>query len=95
MAGSNRQFGPLLGELPRRDFETLVSRHGAARYARGFLSWTQLVAMLFSRLPRVDSLRDICNGPAFRLGKLSHLEIAALPQPVQLALPGLGRPVTP
>ena len=50
MVRSISLFGQLLGELSRGDFQTLVSRHGAERYAKGFSSWTQLVAMLFSQL---------------------------------------------
>jgi hypothetical protein len=92
MVRSISLFGQLLGELSRRDFETLVSRHGAERYAKGFSSWTQLVAMLFSQLAQADSLRDICNGLACCLGKLSHLGINGSPRRSTLSYSNAKRP---
>ena len=50
------------------------------RYAKGFSSWTQLVAMLFSQLAHADSLREICNGLACCEGKLLHLGIRDTPR---------------
>ena len=38
MVRSISLFGQLLGELSRGDFQTLVSKHGAERYAKGFSS---------------------------------------------------------
>ena len=73
-------FGQLLGALPRNSFESLVARHGAERCAKGFSTWSQLVAMLFSQLARAESLRDICNGLASCMGKLSHLGVATSPR---------------
>ena len=92
MVRSISLFGQLLGELSRGDFEALVARHAAERYAKGFSSWTQLVAMLFSQLAQADSLRDICNGLACCLGKLSHLGIEASPRRSTLSYANANRP---
>ena len=80
MVRSISLFGQILGEVSRGDFQTLVSRHGAEHNAKGFSSWTQLVAMLFSQLAQADSLRDIGNGLACCLGRLSHLGVEASPR---------------
>ncbi len=92
MVRSISLFGQLLGEVSRGDFQTLVSRHKAERYAKGFSSWTQLVAMLFSQLAQADSLRDICNGLACCLGKLSHLGVEASPRRSTLSYANAHRP---
>ena len=68
-------FSQLLQKIPRDIFESLAQKHGSERYAKGFSSWTQLVAMLFSQLAHADSLREICNGLACCEGKLLHLGI--------------------
>jgi hypothetical protein len=72
-------FSQLLQQIPRDIFQGLVQRLGAERYAKGFSSWTQAVAMLFSQLARADSLREICNGLACCEGKLQHLGIKKSP----------------
>ena len=85
-------FGQLLGALPRNSFESLVARHGAERCAKGFSTWSQLVAMLFSQLARAESLRDICNGLASCMGKLSHLGVATSPRRSTLSYANIHRP---
>ena len=80
MVRSVSLFGQLLGAISRSSFESLVARHGAERCAKGFSTWSQLVAMLFSQLARAESLRDICNGLACCMGKLAHLGVAASPK---------------
>ena len=80
MVRSISLFGQLLGALPRTSFESLVARHRAERCAKGFSSWSQLVAMLFSQLARAESLRDICNGFVCCMGRLSRLGVAASPK---------------
>lgn len=92
MVRSSSLFGQILGELSRTEFEALVAKHKAERYAKGFSSWTQLVAMLFSQLARADSLRDICNGLACCLGKLSHLGVDDSPSRSTLSYANANRP---
>jgi len=86
-------FSQLLREhLPRPEFESLVRKHNAERHARGFRSWTQLVAMLFCHLGRADSLRVICSGLACCLGKLVHLGIDRAPNKSTLSYVNAHRP---
>ena len=86
-------FSQLLREhVPRWEFDRLVRAHGAERHARGFRCWTQLVAMLFCHLARVDSLREICSGLACCMGKLVHLGIATVPNKSTLSYANKHRP---
>lgn len=86
-------FSQLLREhFPRSEFESLVRKHGAERHARGFRSWTQLVAMLFCHLAHADSLREICSGLACCLGRLVHLGIARAPNKSTLSYANAHRP---
>ncbi len=68
-------FSQLLQHFPRTVFDRLVARHEAEKHSKGFPCWSQFVAMLFCHLARAESLREICNGLASCLGKLSHLGI--------------------
>lgn len=85
-------FSQLLKQIPRDVFHGLVQKFGAERYAKGFASWTHLVAMLFSQLARADSLREICNGLACCEGKLVHVGIDRLPRRSTLAYANQHRP---
>ena len=67
-----------------RRFERAVKNHKAERHARGFTSWGQFVAMLFCRLGRGHSVREICGGLACCEGKLTHPGIALAPKYLQL-----------
>ncbi len=86
-------FSQLLKQIPRDTFQGLVRKFGAERYAKGFASWTHLVAMLFSQLARADSLREICNGLACCEGKLVHVGIDSAPRRSTLAYANQHRPV--
>jgi len=77
-------FSQLLHHFPRTEFATLVKKHKAERYAKGFTCWTQFVAMLFCQLARADSLREICNGLSCCLGKLVHLGVNTAPNKVHV-----------
>ena len=85
-------FGQLLRHFPRSEFAALVKKHGAERAAKGFSCWTQLVAMLFCQLARADSLREICNGLACCLGKLTHLGVGEAPKRSTLSYANAHRP---
>jgi DDE family transposase/uncharacterized protein DUF4372 len=87
-------FSQLLQKIPRDIFEGLVKKHGSERYAKGFSSWTQLVAMLFSQLAHADSLREICNGLACCEGKLLHLGIRDTPRRSTLSYANNHRPAS-
>ena len=73
MSGVCSIFSQILGVFSRAEFEQAVCQHRAEHHARGFSSWSQLVAMLFCHLGRAQSLREICGGLAACEGKLRHL----------------------
>jgi len=85
-------FSQILELFSRGEFEALVRQHGAERHARGFLCWTQLVAMLFCQLGRAHSLREICYGLAAIEGKLSHLGVKKAPKRATLSYANEHRP---
>jgi len=76
-----KRFCSILNQLlqifSRVEFEKIVKETGAERHARGFRSWDQFVAMLFSHLADANSLREICGGLASGEGRLSHLGVQA------------------
>jgi len=85
-------FSQLLKHFPRTQFLSLVKEHGAERAAKGFTCWTQFVAMLFCHLAQADSLREICNGLACCLGRLTHLGIGSAPNKSTLSYANRNRP---
>jgi hypothetical protein len=87
-------FSQILQKIPRDVFEGLIQKHGSERYAKGFSSWTHLVAMLFSQLAHADSLREICNGLACCEGKLVHLGIRDMPRRSTLSYANNHRPAS-
>ena len=76
-----KRFCSILNQLlqifPRADFQKAVDETKAERHARGFKSWDQFVAMLFSHLADANSLREICGGLASCEGRFAHLGVAA------------------
>jgi hypothetical protein len=92
MVRSASLFSQLLRHFPRFQFAQLVKKHGAERHAKGFTCWAQFVAMTFCHLARADSLREICNGLACCLGKLTHLGIATPPNKSTLSYANGHRP---
>jgi hypothetical protein len=85
-------FSQLLQHFPRTEFANLVRQHGAERGAKGFTCWTQFVAMIFCHLAHADSLREICNGLACCLGKVSHLGLLVAPKRSTLSYANAHRP---
>jgi hypothetical protein len=69
-------FSQMLKLIPRAQFAQLVKQTQSERHARGFTSWSHLVAMLFCQLGRANSLREIEQGLASCEGKLNHLGIS-------------------
>ncbi len=92
MVATASLFSQLLAMFPRSEFAALVTKHGAERNAKGFTTWTQFVSMLFCQLARADSLREICNGLACCLGKLTHLGIMEAPNRSTLSYANSHRP---
>lgn len=85
-------FSQVLAQVPRFEFDALAHEHGVDRYAKGFRTWTQLVAMLFSHLGRAESLREICHGLTGCLGRLVHLGVRKAPVKSTLAYANEHRP---
>ncbi len=73
-------FSQLLEQFPRHEFAKLTKKHKGDYKAKGFTCWTQFVSMLFCQLAHTDSLREICNGLACCLGKLTHLGVSEAPK---------------
>jgi hypothetical protein len=78
--------------IPRLAFEAKVREHKAERHARGFSSWTQLIAMLFGQLGHAQSLREITGGLAACEGKLRHLGVNEPPKRSTLSYANEHRP---
>jgi hypothetical protein len=85
-------FSQLLQLFPRLEFEQAVRRHKAEYHARGFTSWGQFIAMMFSQLGRAHTLREICGGLASCEGKLKHLGVPDAPKRSTLAYANEHRP---
>jgi hypothetical protein len=85
-------FSQILQFIPRLAFEAKVQEHKAERHARGFSSWTQLIAMLFGQLGHAQSLREITGGLAACEGKLRHLGVSEPPKRSTLSYANEHRP---
>ncbi len=85
-------FSQLVGLFNRQRFYELVYRHSSERYAKGFSSWDQFVAMLFCQLAQAKSLREISGGLASALGKLRHLGVKTTPNKSTLSYANAHRP---
>jgi Domain of unknown function (DUF4372)/Transposase DDE domain len=85
-------FSQILQFIPRLQFEAKIREHKAERHARGFSSWTQLIAMLFCQLGHAQSLREITGGLAACEGKLRHLGVSEPPKRSTLSYANEHRP---
>ena len=85
-------FSQILQLVPRLQFETRVREYKTERHARGFSSWTQLIAMLFCQLGHAQSLREITGGLAACEGKLRHLGVSEPPKRSTLSYANEHRP---
>ena len=86
MSGVCSIFSQILGVFSWAEFEQAVCEHRAERHARGFSSWSQLVAMLFCHFGGAQSLREICGGLAACEGKLRHLGVGRSPEAFDVGL---------
>ena len=92
MKFSTSLFSQILQIMPRSSFLRLVYDNKAERYAKGFSSWDQYVAMLFCQLAQAKSLREISDGLAITCGKLSHLGLRTAPAKSTLSYANAHRP---
>lgn len=92
MLGVCSIFSQVLQLIPRLGFQAAVEKHQAERHARGFSSWTQMIAMLFCHLGQAKSLREITGGLAACEGKLRHLGVKDPPKRSTLSYANEHRP---
>ena len=92
MKFSTSLFSQILQVVPRNTFLRLAHQCRAERYAKGFSSWDQYVAMLFCQLAQAKSLREISDGLAVTCGKLSHLGLYSAPAKSTLSYANAHRP---
>ena len=85
-------FSQLVALFNRARFAELVYRHQAERYAKGFSSWDQFVAMLFCQIAQAKSLREISGGLKSCLSKLVHLGVKQAPNKSTLSYANAHRP---
>lgn len=85
-------FSQMVALFHRGQFQSLVFRHKAERYCKGFDSWDHFVAMLFCQLAQAKSLREICGGLSCCLGKLRHLGFKKAPNKSTLSYANAHRP---
>lgn len=63
----------LLEEIPRFQFETIVSDYKADKYSKSFTTWNQFVALLTAQAKGWNSLREVTTGFSVHKHKLYHL----------------------
>jgi len=85
-------FSQILKLVPRQEFEVAVKEHRAERHARGFSSWSQMIAMMFCQLGHAQSLREITGGLTACEGKLRHLGVDEPPKRSTLCYANEHRP---
>ena len=54
----NTRFGELMKGLSRSSFEKIVKEHDSDKHSKGFKSWDQLIAMIYTQLSGCRSLRQ-------------------------------------
>ena len=63
----------VLKQIPRRQFRSIVARHGADKWVKSFACWDQLVAMVYAQLSGQRSLRDLEASFNAEAGRHYHL----------------------
>ena len=72
-------FQQIIKMLPKDRFEELVHKCKSDRYYKTYLSWDQLITMLFGIFSRCDSMREVCDGMRALGGKLNYLGMDCAP----------------
>ncbi len=63
----------VLKHIPRRQFRSIVARHGGDKWVKSFTCWDQLVAMIYAQLSDQNSLRDLVASFNAEPGRHYHL----------------------
>lgn len=72
-------FSQIVSKLDRLSFNKIVKARQTDKHAKGYDSWTHLVAMLFCQFAKSQSVRDISNGLKSATGNLNHLGVQTAP----------------
>jgi putative transposase len=70
-------FQQLLKQIPRRQFQSIVEKHGSDKWAKSFTCWQHLVAMLFAQASAQTSPRDVVA--TFNAHPARHFHLGARP----------------
>jgi putative transposase len=70
-------FQQILKQIPRRQFQSIVEKHGSDKWVKSFSSWQHLVAMLFAQASAQTSLRDVVA--TFNAHPARHYHLGARP----------------
>jgi len=65
-------FKQLIDILPKNKFDLLVQKHDSDKYYKSFISWKQLITMLFGIFSRCDSMGETCDAMVALQGKLNY-----------------------
>ena len=66
-------FAQLVEFIDRRRFDAIVERHDADAYDKSFHSWDHLMALIYTQLSGLDSLRALEVGWKAHANRLYHL----------------------
>jgi hypothetical protein len=66
-------FAQLTDFLPRRVFDSMVSKYNGNKYVRSFTHWNQMLFMVFGQLTSRDSMRDLMLRLEAHKSKYYHL----------------------
>ncbi|MDR1865632.1 MAG: DUF4372 domain-containing protein, partial [Bacteroidales bacterium] len=72
-------FKQMVKMLPKEKFDLLVQQQKSDKGYRAFMSWKQLISMLFGIFSRCDSSGEVCDGMRALAGKLSYLGMDSSP----------------
>lgn len=61
MSDSKFLFSQLTDFIPKRIFDSIVSKYDGDKRARHFTSWNQMLCMIFGQVSASESLRDLTS----------------------------------
>jgi hypothetical protein len=70
-------FAQITEFLPRRVFDSIVSKHQGNKYVRFFTCWNQMLCMVFGQLTARDSMRDLMLSLEAHQTKYYHLGLGS------------------
>lgn len=84
-------FAQLTDFLPRRVFDTIVTKYDGNKKIRTFTCWNQMLCMIFGQLTARDSMRDLMLSLEAHNTKYYLLDwVKALPVPISAKLTVIG-----